>query len=81
MISDGFDRRTVANMEVDLEQGCSGLSAGEGHDARRHIAARIVECATDGDVTLVNLRLSNVGSQQHCPLLLSRTFQRTHGLS
>jgi hypothetical protein len=42
-------------MEVALERGCNGLAAGEGHDARRHIAARIVECATNGDVTLTGL--------------------------
>jgi len=55
LITDGFDRRTIANMEVALERGCNGLSAGEGHDTRRHIAARILECATNGDVTLTGL--------------------------
>jgi len=42
-------------MEVALERGCAGLLAGEGYDARRHIAIRIVECATSGDVTLIGL--------------------------
>jgi hypothetical protein len=55
LITDGFDRRTVANMEVALERACNGLSAGEDHEARRHIAAKIVECASSGDITLTGL--------------------------
>lgn len=56
MIADSFDPRTLANMEVALERACKMLSIGaENHSVRRHIAARIVECAEDGDVTLGGL--------------------------
>jgi hypothetical protein len=56
MIAESFDPRTLANMEVALEQACNDLALeSEQHDARRHIASRIVECAESGDRTLGGL--------------------------
>ncbi|MDX6560117.1 MAG: hypothetical protein QOF72_3166 [Blastocatellia bacterium] len=56
MIADRFGPRTFANMEVDLERACKVLGVGsEGHQARRHIAGKIVECAEGGDNTLGGL--------------------------
>lgn len=56
MITDSFDLRTLANMEVALERACTLIGvASEGHPARRHIASRIVKCAERGDVTLGGL--------------------------
>ena len=53
MITESFDRRTLANMEIALERGCAVLPAGaEKHHARRHIASRIVRCAESGNRTL-----------------------------
>jgi hypothetical protein len=56
MIADSFDLRTLANMEVALERACKILTIGsEEHTARRHIAAKILECAHNGDKTLGGL--------------------------
>lgn len=56
MIADSFDSRTLANMEVALERACKLLAAGsDQHDARRHIATRILQCAESGDKTLGGL--------------------------
>lgn len=60
MISDTFDRRTIAKMEVALERACLLLPTGsEKHRARRIIAGKIIECANRGDATLS--RLTEVG--------------------
>ena len=56
MITDAFDRRTIARMEVALERACLLLPAdSEKHSARRIIASKIIECANRGDVTLSRL--------------------------
>ena len=56
MISETFDRRTMAKMEVALERACLLLPAdSEKHKARRIIASKIIECANRGDATLAGL--------------------------
>jgi hypothetical protein len=56
MITDTFDRRTIANMEVALERACLLLpTGGEKHRARRIIAGKIIECANRGETTLSRL--------------------------
>jgi hypothetical protein len=56
MIVDSFDSRTLANMEVALERACKVLAVGsDQHDARRHIATKILECAESGNKTLGGL--------------------------
>jgi hypothetical protein len=56
MIAEVFDQRTPAIMEAALERACKGLATGsEQHDARRHIASKILECAESGDKTLSGL--------------------------
>jgi hypothetical protein len=56
MISESFDRRTLANMEIALDRACEILSTGrEKHRYRRHIASRIVQCAGSGNRTLGSL--------------------------
>jgi hypothetical protein len=60
MITDTFDRRTIAKMEIALERACLLLPTGsEKHRARRIIAGKIIECANRGDATLS--RLTEVG--------------------
>jgi hypothetical protein len=68
MITDSFDPRTLANMEVALERACKILGGGsEGHQARRHIACKIVECAESGDGTLGGLtRAGRVAATELC---------------
>ncbi len=55
MITDSFDARTLANMEVALESACKRLDAGEQHLARKQIASRILDCAQNGGRTLGEL--------------------------
>jgi hypothetical protein len=56
MITDAFNRRTIANMEVALERACLLLPAGgEKHRARRIIAGKIIECANRGETSLSRL--------------------------
>jgi hypothetical protein len=56
MISDSYDQRTLANMEVALERACALMaSRREEYAVRRHIADRILECAAAGDRTLGSL--------------------------
>lgn len=56
MITEDFNSRTIANMEVALERACEMLSIGaEQHEYRRYIASRILECAQRGETTLGSL--------------------------
>jgi hypothetical protein len=56
MITDAFNRRTIANMEVALERACLLLATdGEKHRARRIIAGKIIECANRGETSLSRL--------------------------
>jgi hypothetical protein len=53
MIAERFDSRTLANMEVALERACETLPVGGGqHKIRRHIASKIIACASRGDTSL-----------------------------
>jgi hypothetical protein len=53
MITDGFGPRMVANMEIALEKACEFLPVGnEVHEARRHVASKILECAERGNGTV-----------------------------
>src|SRR4051812_8475655 len=65
MISESFDRRTLANMEIALERACAVLSTGsDKHRARRHIASRIVRCAESGNRTLGGLTAAAMAAAQ-----------------
>jgi hypothetical protein len=56
MITDSFDTKTLAKMEVALEWACKTLQKGsDNHDARRYVANRILEHAGAGDHTLGGL--------------------------
>jgi hypothetical protein len=68
MITDSFDPRTLANMEVALERACKILGVGsEGHQARRHIAGKIIVCAESGDGTLGGLtKAGRVAATELC---------------
>ena len=43
MIEDGFDARTLANMNVALERVCQRRPDGEDHKVRRRVAQRIIQ--------------------------------------
>src|SRR4029453_18721135 len=56
MITELFNGRTMANMEVALERACLLLPTGsEKYRTRRLIANKIIECANRGDTTLSGL--------------------------
>ena len=56
MITEKFDSRTLANMEVALERASRLLANGaDQHEHRRHIAIRILQRAEAGDKTLDGL--------------------------
>ena len=78
MITDAFDRRTIARMEVALERACLLLPAdSEKHSARRIIASKIIECANRGDVTLS--RLTEAGYAASMQLTASALRQEESG--
>jgi hypothetical protein len=75
MISERFDRRTLANMEIALERACAVLSTGsDKHRARRHIASRIIRCAEGGNRTLGSLTAAAVAAAHE---LSARRRRRT----
>ena len=56
MITEKFNSRTLANMEVALERASRLLTNGaEQHEHRRYIASRILQRAETGDRTLDGL--------------------------
>jgi hypothetical protein len=56
MITDDFDERTIANMEVALDRACERFPKQlASHEARKRVAARILEIATRGERTLKGL--------------------------
>ena len=56
MITDDFDERTIANMEVALDRACERFPKQLAtHEARKRIAARIVASARRGERTLKGL--------------------------
>jgi hypothetical protein len=56
MITDRFDERTIANMEVALDRACERFPKQlTTHEARKRIAAGILERATRGERTLTGL--------------------------
>jgi hypothetical protein len=56
MISDGFDERTQANMEVALERACRSLTDRDNtHDNRKRVAQALIDCVQAGRTTLTDL--------------------------
>ena len=55
MITDSFDERTLANMDVALARACEFLRHGDEPEARRYIANKILQRARRGDRTLHGL--------------------------
>ena len=53
MITDDFDERTIANMEIALDRACERFPKQlASHEARKRIAAQILERAMNGERTL-----------------------------
>jgi hypothetical protein len=53
MLTDGFGPKMLANMEIALERACKFLPVdNNGHEARRYVASKILECAERGKGTV-----------------------------
>lgn len=53
---EGFNDRTVANMEVALMRACEKLHpSDDNHENRKMVATAIIECASKGITTLTEL--------------------------
>jgi hypothetical protein len=56
MITEHFDERTIANMEVALDRACERFPKQLAtHEARKRIATRILQRAAQGERTLKGL--------------------------
>jgi hypothetical protein len=55
LLSESFDSRTLAEMAIALERACAKVAGGKKHRARRHIAARIAQCARSGKRSIAAL--------------------------
>ena len=51
-----FDERTVANMEVALEEAFAGMIHGGDHESRKHVARKLMQSADKGNAKLEALR-------------------------
>ena len=75
MFTDGFGPRMVANMEIALERACKFLPAGnDGHEARRYVASKILECAKSGNGSVRALTAAGRAAaiELHAPAAPSR---------
>jgi len=53
-----FDSRTMANMDVVLEQVCRELPHGGDHESRKFVAERLLEAARAGQTALGDLTVA-----------------------
>ena len=51
-----LNERCIANMDVVLEEVCSGLRHGGDHETRKYIAKKLMNAAKKGNTTLDGLR-------------------------
>jgi hypothetical protein len=54
-VVNGFDDRTLANMDVVLDEICRELPNGGDHESRKFIAEQLMQAARDGKTTLGEL--------------------------
>jgi len=50
-----LDNRTMASLDVALEEACRSLPHGGDHEIRREIAQKVLDCAVQGNKTLSGL--------------------------
>lgn len=70
MIEDGFDARTLANMNVALERVCRQRTNGEDYNVRKLVAEGIIQCAKEGRKTLG--ALTQAGERVLTELLMTK---------
>lgn len=65
MILERFDRKTLARMEMALEQACGVVATGnQKHRSRRYIAKRIIDCASSGARDLGSLTAAAIAAAE-----------------
>ena len=78
MITENFDSRTVANMEVALERASRLLKQmSEQHEYRRYIASKILRRAEDGDTTLEGLTAAGSAAARELQAAAKRNSRQT----
>ena len=76
MISDDFDERTIANMEVALDRACERFPKQLAtHQARKRIAAQLLQRARRGERTLKGLTDAAILA---ATMISSRRIRRQH---
>jgi hypothetical protein len=66
-----IDERTIANMDVALEEVFASVPHGGDHESRKHVAKKLIQSAKKGNITLDELRaVARDASQQ---LLIRRS--------
>lgn len=55
IIKEQFDSRTLAAMDMALDQICQAMPHGEEHATRKYVAKHIIKCAESGRTTLAEL--------------------------
>jgi hypothetical protein len=51
-----IEQRTIANMDVVLEEVCRCLPHGGDHESRKYVARKLLQSAKKGNVTLEGLK-------------------------
>jgi hypothetical protein len=75
-IETDFNEATLTKMEIALERACGGLPEDlQGHDTRKFVAGRIIDCAKRGNATLTELTATG---KRAVVELLSRPSTETH---
>jgi hypothetical protein len=52
MIVERFDRRTMAAMEIALEEACACWPSGGQHNLRKRVVQSIIQCAKTGNTSM-----------------------------
>jgi hypothetical protein len=50
-----FDSRTIAHMDMVLEDTCRILEHGGDHESRKYVAERLMQCARGGHTAIADL--------------------------
>src|SRR5580692_5942000 len=77
-----FDERTVANMEVALEEAFAGVLHGGDHESRKYVARKLIQSAGKGNLTLEGLRaVARDAFEQLSTRRPARPLKRRYGVS
>ncbi len=66
-----LDSKTMAVMELALDQVCQSIRHGEQHVVRKRIAEQIIQCARDGGSTLAEFAAAGQLASEELPAAAS----------